>query len=177
LDCPEALVAHRNFGTTCFYFGDFAGAHDHCQKTIELYDPARHGDFANRFGNDPRALAEVYDAISLWVLGRVDEALPLAERALTDAASAAHPPTMATTLVHAAQLGLLRYNPETVVTCAQALADIVSRYHLPAFWPGTAAFFQGWTRWLRGDGAAGLAEMRSGIAISREQGFGWVSAA
>jgi len=30
---------------------------------------------------------------------------------------------------------------------------------------------------LRGDGAAGLAEMRSGIAISREQGFGWVSAA
>src|SRR5215467_9145222 len=28
-DCPEALVAHRNFGSTCFYFGNFAGAHDH----------------------------------------------------------------------------------------------------------------------------------------------------
>jgi predicted ATPase len=176
-DCPEAVVAHRNFGTSCFYFGDFAGAHDHLQKTIELYDPARHADFANRFGNDPRAVAEVYDAISLWVFGRVDEALPLAERALTDAESAAHPPTMATTLVHAAQLGLFRCNPETVATYSQALADIVSRYDLPAFWPGMAAFFQGWTRWLRGDGAAGLAEMRRGIAISREQGFGWVPAA
>jgi len=26
-DCPEALIAHRISGTTCFYFGDFAGAH------------------------------------------------------------------------------------------------------------------------------------------------------
>jgi len=25
-NCPEALVAHRISGSTCFYFGDFAGA-------------------------------------------------------------------------------------------------------------------------------------------------------
>jgi len=54
-DCPEALVAHRISGTTCLYFGDFAAAHQHFQKTIELYDQARHADFANRFGTDPRA--------------------------------------------------------------------------------------------------------------------------
>ena len=48
-DCPEALIAHRNFGHTRFYRGDFAGAHDHYQRTVELYDQARHGDFANRF--------------------------------------------------------------------------------------------------------------------------------
>jgi predicted ATPase len=173
-DCPEAVVAHRNFGTSCFYFGDFAGAHDHLQKTIELYDPACHADFANRFGNDPRAVAEVYDAISLWVLGRVDEALSLGERALADAESAAHAPTMATTLLHAAQLGLLRYNPETVATCSRALADLVSRYDLPAFWPGVAPFFQGWARWSRGEGETGLAEMRSGTGICREQGWVWL---
>ena len=91
-DCPEALVANRNFGTTCFYFGDFAGAHDHLQKTIELYDPARHADFANRFGTDPCATAEIIDALTLWVLGRTDEALRLADRALADAESAAHAP-------------------------------------------------------------------------------------
>ena len=56
-NCPETLIAHRNFGFTCWYFGDFAGAHDHFQKTIELYDQARHGDFANRFGQDPGASA------------------------------------------------------------------------------------------------------------------------
>ena len=69
-NCPETLIAHRNFGFTCWYFGDFAGAHDHFQKTIELCDQARHGDFANRFGPDPRASAEIGDALTLWVLGR-----------------------------------------------------------------------------------------------------------
>ena len=44
-DCPETLIAHRISGITCLYFGDFAGAHDHFQKTIELYDQARHGRF------------------------------------------------------------------------------------------------------------------------------------
>jgi hypothetical protein len=53
---PETSAA------TCFHFGDFAAAHDHFQKTVELYDQTRHGDFANRFGQDPRAAAQAYDA-------------------------------------------------------------------------------------------------------------------
>jgi len=115
-DCPEALVGYRNSGVTCMYFGDFVGAHRHFQNTIELYDPARHGDFANRFGTDPRAAAEIFDALTLWVLGRVDEALPLADRAVADAESAAHAPSMAFALLYAAMLGLLRCNPKAVAT-------------------------------------------------------------
>src|SRR5262249_16899544 len=74
-DCPEAVVAHRNFGTTCLYFGDFAGADDHFQKAIELYDPARHADVANRLAHYPRALPEVYDAISLSMVAGDDKSL------------------------------------------------------------------------------------------------------
>ena len=172
-NCPEALVAHRISGTTCLYFGDFAGAHDHFQKTIELYDQARHGDFANRFGHDPRTAAEIQDAVALWVLGRIDEALPLADRALADAESAAHAPTMAIALTWAAQLGLWRCNPKAVATYSQALADIVSRYGLPARWAGMAVFFQGWAN--RSDAAeeSRVAEMRRGVAINREQGYLW----
>src|SRR5262249_1913890 len=128
------LIAQRISGVTCLYFGDFAGAHEHFQKTIELYDQAWHGDFANRFGQDPRAHAEIYDAVALWVLGRIDKALRLADRALTDADSGAHGPTMGNALAYAAFLGLFRYNPEAVATYSQALTDIVSRYDLPAFW-------------------------------------------
>src|SRR6516164_8508142 len=170
-DCPEVVIAHRNFGTTCFYFGDFAGAHDHFQKTIGLYDQARHSDFANRFGQDPRAAAEIWDALTLWVLGRIDEALALAERALADAKSAAHAPTMGYVLTFAARLGLLRRNPEAVATYSQALADIVSRYDLPAFWGGLAVFFQGWAKWSDGSDVSGLLEMRRGLVINREQGI------
>ena len=169
-NCPEAVVAHRIAGSTCFYFGDFAGAHDHFQKTIELYDQARHGDFANRFGNDPRVAAEAYDALALWGLGRVDEARWLAERVITDAESAAHAPTTAYALMFAALLGLVRRNPEAVATQGQALADIVSRYDLPAWWAGWVTFLQGWETWSDGAGESRLAEMRRGLAIVREQG-------
>ena len=75
-----------------------------------------------------------------------------------------------------ALLGLLRYNRETVATYSRELADIVSRYDLPAFLVGMAAFFQGWTTSLRGEDEAGLAEMRRGIGISREQGLVWNAA-
>jgi predicted ATPase len=169
-DCPETLVAHRISGQTRFYFGDFAGAHQHFQKAVEHYDPACHGDFANRFGHHPRAAAEIWDALALWVLGRVDEALPLADRALADAESAAHAPTMANALAYASLLGLLRRSSEAVATYSQALADIVSRLDLPAHWAGLAVFFQGWAKWSDGAEESGLAEMRRVIAIAREHG-------
>jgi len=173
-DCPEALIAYRVSGVTCLYFGDFAGAHDHFQKTIELYDPARHADFANRFGTDPRAATEIFDALTLWVLGRIDEALPLADRALADAESSAHAPTMGHSLLFAAWLGLVRCNPEAVAIYSRAFADIVSRYDLPAIWAGAAVFYQGWVKSSEGAEEARLTEMRRGLAIAREQGRNWL---
>jgi class 3 adenylate cyclase/predicted ATPase len=173
-DCPEGLVAHRISGITCWYFGDFATAHDHFRKTIELDHQTRHGDFAARFGHDPRAAAEAIDAIALWVLGRVEEALPLADRALADAKSAAHAQTMGYALIFAALLGLVRGDPKAVATYGQALADIVSRYDLPAFIAGFAIFFRGWAKWSDAAEEPSLAEMRRGLAIDREQGFLWL---
>jgi predicted ATPase len=173
-NCPEVLVAHRVSGVTCFYFGDFADAHDHFRKAAALYDPARHGDFANRFGYDPRAAAEIFDALTLWMLGRIDEALPLADRALADAEFSAHIPTMGNALLYAALLGLVRSNPEAVATYAQALADILSRYDLPASWAGHAVFFQAWAKWSDGAEESRFAEMRRGLPIAREQGRFWL---
>jgi len=170
-DCPEALIAHRISGSTCFYFGDFAGAHDHFRKTIELYDRARHGDFANRFAQDPCVSAEAFGAVALWALGRVDEALGMADRALADAVSVAAP-TMSHVLYVRLLLGVVRGDRETAAADSRALADIVSRYDLPAFWAGWVAFFQGWAKWPDGAEESRLAEMRRGLAIEREQGFG-----
>jgi predicted ATPase len=161
-DCPETLIAYR-VSCNCFQFGDFAGAHRHFQKTIKLYDQARHADFANRFGQDPRASAEILDALALWVLGRVDDSMRLADRALADAESTGHAATMGHALAYAAFLGLFRYNPESVASYSQAFADIVSRYDFPAYWAGIAVFLQGRAK-------SSVAEMRRGLAIYREQG-------
>jgi adenylate cyclase len=77
---------------------------------------------------------------------------------------------MGDALSWAARLGLLRYNPETVATYSQALADIVSRYDLPTYLAGIAAFFQGWAKWSDAAEESSLAEMRRGLTIVREQG-------
>jgi len=101
----------------------------------------------------------------------VDEALHLAERALANAESAAHAPTMAYALQWAAWLGLARCNSEAVATYSQALADVAFRYDLPAWWAGLAVSFRGWANWSDGAEASSLAEMRRGIGIYREQGM------
>jgi predicted ATPase len=173
-DCPEALVAHRLCGNTCVYFGDYLAAHDHFQKTVELYDPTRHGDFADRFGQDPRAAAEIFDALALWVLGQIDDSLRCADRALADAKASTHVPTISYVYYFRALLGLIRGKSEAITADSQALADIVSRYDLPGFLAGIAAFFQGSTGWLRGEGEAGLAGMRRGIATFRQQGMVYI---
>jgi class 3 adenylate cyclase/predicted ATPase len=173
-DCPEALIAHRISGVTRFYFGDFAGAHNDLQRTVELYDPARHADFANRFSQDPRAAAEIFDAFALWVLGQIDDSLRLADRALADAGSAAHAPTIGYVLAAAALLGLGRYNPEAVSTYGQGLAEIVSRYDLPAAWADLALFFQSWAKWFDGAKEPRPAEMPRGHAIEPVQGRLWL---
>jgi predicted ATPase len=97
--------------------------------------------------------------------------LPLADRALADAESAAHAPTMAHALLIAAWLGLVRCSPEVVASYSEAFADIVFRYDLPAWWAGLAVFFQGWAKWSDVTGEVGLAEMQRGLAVYREQGF------
>jgi predicted ATPase len=168
------VIAHRLSGHTRWYLGDYAEAHEHYRKSIQLYEPARHGDFANRFGQDPRAAAEAYDALAVWARGPVDESLCLADRALADAESAAHVPTMAAVHFYRALLGLLRRSPEAAAADGQALANIASQCDLPGFWVGFAAFSRGWASWSRGEDEAGLAEMQRGNAIYREQGFPWL---
>ena len=101
------------------------------------------------------------------------EALQLADRALADAESAAHAPTMGYVLTFAALLGFFRYRSEAVATYCQALAEIVSRYDLPALCAGYAVFFQGWAKWSDAAEETRLAEMRRGLAIEREQGLAW----
>jgi hypothetical protein len=103
---------------------------------------------------------------------------PAAERPITPRFCAvpsprplAHAPTMGQTLLRAAFLGFLRRNPEAVAIHSQALADIRSRYDLPAWWAGIAVFFQGWAKRTDSAEGSGLAEMRRGLATYREQGF------
>ena len=51
-DSPEAGVAHRAAGVTCWFAGEYREARDHLERALALFQPGRDDDLAFRFGHD-----------------------------------------------------------------------------------------------------------------------------
>jgi tetratricopeptide (TPR) repeat protein len=167
---PEACVGHRIFGTTCWYMGEFARAHDHLQLALNLFDRGRHHDFMHRFGQDVASQGGIFDALTLCGLGRVDEALRCAEQAGKVAEATAHVPSLAQLHYWRFLLGLVRGRPVSVLTDVNSLSRLVAEHDLRVF-AGYAMFAQGWLKWRRDREAAGMTDMSEGIGYSRAQGI------
>ena len=45
---PEAGVAHRTFGITCWFAGEYREARDHLERALALFQPGRGDDLAFR---------------------------------------------------------------------------------------------------------------------------------
>ena len=52
-DSPEAGVAHRAAGMTCWFAGEYREARDHFEQALALFQPGRDDDLAFRFGPTP----------------------------------------------------------------------------------------------------------------------------
>ena len=76
-DSPEAGVAHRAAGITCWFAGEYREARDHLERALALFQPGRDDDLAFRFGPDAGVLAMHYLALTLWPLGESIERFPL----------------------------------------------------------------------------------------------------
>ena len=57
-DSPEAGVAHRVAGATCWFAGEYREARDHLERALALFQPGRDDDLAFRFGQDHRRLRD-----------------------------------------------------------------------------------------------------------------------
>ncbi len=51
-DSPEAGVAHRAAGTTCWFAGEYREARDQLERALDLFEAGRDDDLAFRFGYD-----------------------------------------------------------------------------------------------------------------------------
>jgi predicted ATPase len=167
---PEAFVGHRIFGVTSWYVGNHTSAHDHFQKALNLYDPTVHSDFANRFGQNNGISAGYFDALALYPLGHIDQALRRVEQAERDAKATAHVPTLVQLHYWKFLLGAVRREPDSVMIDAETFLALVSQHDLPSF-VGYATFIQGWMSWERGERGSGRAQMLKGISLTRDQGL------
>jgi predicted ATPase len=167
-ESPEAGVAHRAAGQTCWFAGEYRQARGHLERALALFEPGRDDDLAFRFGVDPGVNAMAFLAISSWALGEVDRAVSLIDRMQTRIAALTHVGTLAQGRMHAAVFELMRGEHARVALNVFELARLTREYDLN-LWGAFGVFLQGWAESHAGAHTDGLEGMRRGAELLREQ--------
>ena len=167
-DSPEAGVAHRAAGITCWVAGEYREARDHLERALALFQPGRDNDLAFRFGQDPGVAAMLYLALVLWPLGDVERAGSLVRDAVARSAALTHIGARAYGSMHAAIFELMRGDLTRFATHAAELAQLAREHDLP-LWRAWGVFLEGAAKAKCGEVGGGLADMRRGVELLREQ--------
>ncbi|HME86172.1 MAG TPA: adenylate/guanylate cyclase domain-containing protein [Roseiarcus sp.] len=166
----EASVAHRISGVTHWFAGEFVAASDHLEQALASFDSERDGDLAFRFGQDPGVVAMAYSAQVLWLLGEVRLADQRMKEMTARAAKSGHAATAAYGLFMAAELELIRRNPDDAAPFARSLIEIAHEHQL-VFWMTYSIWFDGWLKWRLDNRDAGLSGMRNSRERRADQGI------
>jgi predicted ATPase len=165
---PEAGVAYRVAGLTCWFAGEYRKARDHFERAFALFQPGRDDDLTFRFGQDAGVSAMANLASVSWALGDVNRAISLVDAMLTRIAGLTHAGTLAFGRLHAAMFELTRGDLSRAAPHAAELARLALAHHLP--WFGAfGVFLEGWANADGGAPGSGLENMRRGIDLLREQ--------
>ena len=161
-DSPEAGVAHRVTGVTCWFAGEYLEAREHLERALALFQPGRDDDLAFRFGQDQGIAAMLYLAITLWPQGEVGRAVSLLDDAEARIAGLPNIATRAYGRTHAALFELIRGNLARVAPNAHELARLAREHELPQ-WRASAVFLEGLAMANGGAPQGGLEDMRRGL--------------
>jgi DNA-binding winged helix-turn-helix (wHTH) protein len=169
-DPGSALQAHHSAWTTHLWDGDLARCRQHALAGAALYDRRKHHAQTHVYGgHDPGVCALGTCGITTWFLGFPDEALRLAGRGASLAASLGHPYSRLITRLDFMLIGSLRREVDVVRDAAEEAFAISSRLGVPNYL-AVAKVYLGWSKAVRGDTASGLALLREGIDGCREVG-------
>jgi predicted ATPase len=155
-------------GTTHWVAGEYREAQDHLERALALFEPGRDDDLAFRFGQDAGVSAMLNLAFTLQPLGEVDRAASLVAGAQARTAGLTHVGTLAYTRWQAAFFELLRGDHASVASNAVELARLAREHDLPA-WRAIGLFLDGVATAARRAVSEGLADMRRGVDLMREQ--------
>jgi predicted ATPase len=167
-DSPEAGIAHRTAGITCWFAGEYREARDHLERALALFQPGRDDDQSFRFGLDPGIAAMVNLANASWPLGEIDPAISLTERAELRSTDFIHAGVRAFARMHSALFDLMRRDHARAAPKAFELVQL-AREHELTMYGAFGAFLEGWARVAGGAPDVGLAAMRRAIDELREQ--------
>jgi predicted ATPase len=121
-------------------------------------------------GQDVGASAHAWAAWSKWFLGYPDQAISLSQRALALAKASEHPFSLCFThYIAGATLHLMRREYAQAAAHLVLVESLAVAEHFPVYQAG-AALLGGWLLAEQGQVAAGIAQMRQGLASWRATG-------
>ena len=167
-DSPEAGVAHRTAGITCWFAGEYREARDHLERALALFEPGRDDDLTFRFGLDPGIATMVNLANASWPLGEVGRAISLIDRAQLRSADFTHAGVLAFARMHSALFDLMRRDHVRAAPKASELAQL-AREHELTMYGAFGAFLKSWATDAGGAPGDGLGDMRRAVEELREQ--------
>jgi predicted ATPase len=167
-DSPEAGAAHRTAGVTHWFAGEYVEAREHLERALALFQPGRDDDLAFRFGQDLGVAAMLYLALTLWPLGDIGRAASVVRDAEARIAGHPHIGTRATGHGIVALVELMRGDLSRAARNAVELARLTREHDLP-MWGALGIVLEGVAKAESGELIGGLADMRRGADLLREQ--------
>jgi predicted ATPase len=168
-DPALAVLAHQALGQTWFLLGGLPAARQHLEAAIARDTPEQRRAPAFRMGTDQGVNCRIFAALTLWVLGYPAQALARLHEGLALAHARAHPFNLAWARVHAAIVYQFCRDVPAVHKHAEAAVALATAQGFQ-LWAAWGTIFRGWALALLGQGEAGLAQLRQGIAAERATG-------
>ncbi len=162
------IDGHHLLGATYFFLGRFDEARIHLLTAKSLDDPNQHRTLALRYGQDPGITATIMLARTLWILGEVEQAETLAQKAIGMARELEHPYTLAFTLTTVAwTYSTLRDTEKTLHLTEEAIAlSTKYSFEVPFAW---ATSLQGWVLAEKGH-EEGITKLVNGLSATQATG-------
>ena len=142
-DSPEAGVAHRAAGITCWFAGEYREARDHLERALALFQPGRDDDLAFRFGPGPRRRSNAVPRAcrcGRWAMSNAR--FPSFATRRRGSQPSTHIGTRAYGSMHAAMFELMRGDLTRFATNAAELAQLAREHDLP-LWRAWGVFLEG----------------------------------
>ena len=175
-ETTHLLLAHSALAHPLFPHGDFSKALEHCEQALAVYDPSEHRSLGYVYGLDPGISSLNLSSWALWQLGYPERALQRSEQSIELAREGTHLFSIASALVYAALVHLLRGEPPAAMERADEAIAVSTQHGLPV-WLAFGLVLRAWAL-SRVDDAEGagrtIGEMQQ--AVAQTQGTGNVLA-
>jgi DNA-binding winged helix-turn-helix (wHTH) protein/predicted ATPase len=168
-DTMIVVLGHAGVGAPLLMLGELAAAHDHLEQGLTLYTPHKRQKLAVRYATDAGVRCLVWGSWSAWLLGYPDQALRKSLEALRLAEEIGSLLSLALALSMSAVLHQFRREWQRTQERAEALITLCQEEALP-FYLALAHLRRGWALAVSGQASEGLAQLRQGLAATRDTG-------